>query len=229
MCKSRLFFVGFLCVVLVLLTSCVVTLKHGKLNTPASPAAGTMAVAADATNMKSKIGSGTFTVFAIPVAKVTVQGEASKELMVQIKDAVTQMGYESKIVEKAEDSGDAPILTCNINKFKFKNYTWFFPIVFNWGSIIMEVAVKSPDGNILWNKTYTAKGSGSYSFNRPVSKALTRILNQMIADMTTPDFQQKVLRKEPGAPGNGRDGSSFAHFASRTTSATTETRRSGSL
>jgi hypothetical protein len=195
MLKVSHFYGGLSCIVLVVSISCSVTLRHGTLNSPTSPATGAMAIAADAANMKSKIGWGTFTIFAISVANVTVQGEASKELMIQIQDAVTEMGYESKIVVRPENSGDAPMLTCEVSRFKFKNYTWLFPFVFNWGSIIMYVTVKSPAGNILWTKSYSAKGRGTYSFNRPVSKALTLILNEMIKDMTTPDFQQKVWRK----------------------------------
>ena len=192
MSKGKFLKTGILCIVLFLFSSCAVTLQHEKLNSPTTPATGKMAIASSAENMKSRIGSGTFTVFAISVEKVTVKGEASTELMIQIKDAVAQMGYDLKVVENPADSGGEPILTCNVSRFWFKNYTWFFPIVFNRGTIIMDVSIKSPEGNTLWNKRYAAKGRGTYSFNRPVKKALTRILNEMIADMITPEFRQKV-------------------------------------
>jgi hypothetical protein len=58
--------VGFLA------TGCTATLQHGKINTTPKADKGPMGVTQRADNMKDRIGWGTFTVFAIPVAPVTV-------------------------------------------------------------------------------------------------------------------------------------------------------------
>ena len=172
-----------------LATGCATTLQHGALDTKPVPGKGALGVAARAQNMKDRIGWGTFTVFAIPVAPVTVTGEADTALMDQIKDAVTQAGYQVKIVDNPSSAGNMPVLTCNVEKFQFKNYTWLFPLVFNWGTIQLDVAVTAPGGNVLWSKTYSAKGNGMYDFNTPVNNALTAVLNQMSEDLSKADIK----------------------------------------
>jgi hypothetical protein len=123
-----------------LATGCTATLQHGKIFTTPTADKGPMGVTERAQNMKSHIGWGTFTIFAIPVAPVTVSGDADKELMNQVKDAVEQAGYQAKIVDSASSAGAMPVLSCKVQKFSFRNYTWLFPIVFNWGTIRLDVS-----------------------------------------------------------------------------------------
>ena len=186
---KNLFQAAILTLAAVVATGCTTTLKHGELSGTTSVAKGPMAVSSRAENMRKRIGWGTLTVFAIPVAPVTVNGEPDRELMNQVKDAVEQSGHEAKIVENPSEAGDLPVLSCKVDKFSFRNYTWLFPIVFNWGKISMDVTVTGADGTILWQKSYTGKGNGAYSFNSPVNKALTRILNEMIGDLANVDFR----------------------------------------
>lgn len=174
------------------LMSCTVTLQHGPLISPQEPGHGEMALSSRAENMKSRIGSGTFTLFAIPIAAVTVEGAADKHLMQLTKDAVVKMGYTAVIVESPEDSAGTPILSCRVKKFKFKNYTYFFPLVFNWGTVAMDISVSSSAGKVLWTKSYQEGGRGWYAFTPTVEEALTKILNRMISDMTTPAFKEIV-------------------------------------
>lgn len=175
--------VGFLA------TGCSITLQHGKINTTAAADKGPMGVAEHAQNMKDRIGWGTFTVFAIPVAPVTVNGEADKELMNQIKDAVVQAGYQVKMVESASAAEGMPVLTCKVEKFGFRNYCWLFPLVLNWGTITLDTSVTAPDGKVLWHKTYTGKANGYYSFESTVNEALTSILNDLSSDLKNADFK----------------------------------------
>src|ERR1017187_1616002 len=83
----------------VVATGCTTTLKHGKFNDAACAPKGPVGVSARAEKMQHRIGSGTFTIFAIPVAPVTVNGEADRELMIQLKAAVEHCGYQVKLVE----------------------------------------------------------------------------------------------------------------------------------
>jgi uncharacterized protein YceK len=172
-----------------LVTGCSTTLQHGKIYTTPTANKGPMGVANHAQNMKDHIGWGTLTIFAIPVAPVTVNGEADTELMNQIKDAVVQAGYQVEMVDSASSAGSMPVLSCKVEKFGFRNYTWLFPIVFNWGTIRLDVTITAPDGTVLWNKTYTGKGNGFYDFNPTVNEALTTLLNELSNDLLNADFK----------------------------------------
>lgn len=176
------------------LCACSASLGHRPLLTPSEIVAGDLGVAARAEGMKENIGWGTLTLFAIPVARVKVEGEPDRALMDQFVDAVKRAGYSAQVIDDLDDpsAADLPILTCSVQKFKFRNYTWFFPLVFNWGTVVMDVSVVKPDGDMLWSKQYEGKGKGWYSFTPPVQKALTNILNQLIADITNPDFKAKI-------------------------------------
>jgi len=178
-------------------TGCTTTLKHGKFNDTACAPKGPMGVAAHADKMQHRIGWTTFTVFAIPIAPLTVNGEPDRELMNEIKAAVEHSGYQVKLVENPGEAAGLPVLTCSVKKFKFRNYTWLFPLVFNWGTVMLDVSVKSSDGADLWSKSYTAKANGFYSFNSTVNKALTRVLNDMIADLASTDFKAATGAKAP--------------------------------
>jgi hypothetical protein len=177
-----------------LATGCSTTLQHGKINTTPTADKGPMGVAEHAQNMKDRIGWGTFTLFAIPVAPVTVNGDPDTELMNQIKDAVVQAGYQVKMVESASAAGAMPVLSCKVEKFGFRNYCWLFPLVFNWGTIALDVTITAPDGKVLWNKTYTGKANGFYSFESTVNDALTTILNELSNDLLNADFKSTTNR-----------------------------------
>ena len=172
-----------------LATGCSTTLQHGRIYTTPTADKGPLGVAERAQNMKDRIGWGTYTIFAIPVAPVTVNGEPDTELMNQIKDAVVQAGYQVKMVDSASSAGSMPVLSCKVQKFGFRNYTWLFPIVFNWGTIRLDVTITAPDGKVLWNKTYTGKAHGFYDFDSTVNKALTTILNELSNDLLNADFK----------------------------------------
>lgn len=175
-----------------LATGCSATLQHGPLVTTPGTDKGSLAVTGRAQNMNNRIGWGTFTVFAIPVAPVTLNGEGDVELMNQIKDAVVQAGYQVQTVDIGGAAANMPLLSCNVQKFGFRNYTYFFPLVFNWGTIQLQVSVTSPEGKVLWSKTYTGKGNGMYDFNTPVSNALTSILNELSRDLLKADFKSSA-------------------------------------
>lgn len=191
----------------ILATGCTTTLQHGKFNDTACGPKGPVAVSARADKMQHRIGWGTFTVFAIPVAPVTVNGEPDRELMNQLKEAVEHCGYQAKLVEDPVGAAGMPMLSCSVKKFKFRNYCWLFPLVFNWGTVSLDVSVKGSDGVNLWSKTYTAKANGFYSFDLTVNKALTTVLNEMIADLSNTDFKAAGAAATPVAtdvakPGN---------------------------
>ena len=178
----------------IVLAGCQVGLKHGQFKGGTPAAKGSMAVSSQAQNMNRRIGSGTFTAFAIPIAPVTVNGEADRELMTQVREAVEHCGYGVKMVENPGEAAGLPLLSCNVEQFAFKNYTYFVPIVFNWGTIQLNLMVANPDGRIVWYRSYSGHANGAYSFQSTVNTALTRALNQMIPDLTAADWNAPAGR-----------------------------------
>lgn len=192
--KSGKLVLLFTAVVLALpLAGCSVKLKTGDLEAVENSLQEQLAVCDKAEKMKNEVGYGSFTLFAIPVAKVTVEGDARKEMARVIKETVEHAGYETVVVEKPSDSPDIPTIEVCVNKCFFYNYTWLAPIVFNWGNIEMKVTVKDPQGKTLWKKDYKGAGMGLYDFDPTFNMALNKILNQLAFDITSPEFQEAVF------------------------------------
>jgi hypothetical protein len=172
---------------------CSVNLQHRPLD-PVTRVSGQMALQKNAQNMTGNIGWGTITAFAIPVARVTVNGQADEELALQVKSALEHLGYSVQLVTDAGAGGGAPYMECHVNRFKFRNYTWFFPLVWNWGKVDVTMKVTAP-GQQPWQQQYVGKAVGFYSFEGTVNKALTRMLNQMVRDLAA--RQQKTAAVSP--------------------------------
>lgn len=183
---------------LISLAGCSVTLRSGQLISPAGEYHNPIVVAEKAEKMHNTVGLVHFTLLFIPVGPVTVEGEADQELMRVMGEAVKRMGYEVRSPAQAADCPDCPRLSVTVNRFAFHDYTWFFPMVFTWGTINLDVKVADPGGRTLWTKTYEAKASNSeMEFDPAVNEALNKILNEMIRDMATREFQQKVWGTPP--------------------------------
>jgi hypothetical protein len=158
---------------------CSVNLAHNPLAPVEHHKSGELLVAQTADGMSNRIGWGTFTALAIPVARVTVNGKADEALMQEIKSGLEHLGYSVRVVADAAQAGDLPVLTCQVNRFRFKNYTWFFPLVFNWGKIDVSMSLASNGEQPVWQSQIVGKASGFYSFEKTVNKALTKVLDQM--------------------------------------------------
>src|SRR5258707_15876380 len=106
-------------------SGCTATLQHRQFaGTPAVPnGKGPICVSARANNLPGRIGWGTFTVFAIPVAPVTISGQGDRDLMTQVKAAAEHCGYEVKLVENPAEAAGMPLLSCKVEEIAFKNYT----------------------------------------------------------------------------------------------------------
>jgi len=187
--------VGLSFVMGILAAGCTATLHHGAIHTMPVKDQGAISLAGTAQNMRHRIGWGTFTIFAIPVAPVTVNGDGDRDLMLQVKDAVEQAGFKTQIVDSSAAAGPLPVLSCKVQKFSFRNYTWLFPIVFNWGTIRLEATITQPDGKVMWTKTYTGKANGFYDFDPTVNSALTVILNEMASDLANAQFPGGAISK----------------------------------
>lgn len=174
-----------LCALCLFLISCTATLQHTELSPVERTNAGAIDVAQKSTNTHKLIGFGSITPLALPIAPVMLLGNPEEELMLQLKDGLEHAGYKVKVASNEADSRNNPTLSCNVNKMKFWNYTWFLPFIWNWGRIDATLAITSPNGKKLWEKTYLAKAKGFYSFNATVNRALTGLIDMMVNDLIT--------------------------------------------
>ena len=190
-----------LAVLAVLSSGCSINMKHGTLTAPAMARTGTVNVAAAATGTadrpkgaNARAGWGRFTIFAIPVVPVYVEGDGNMAIAQQIQDALTQAGYTPKPID-ATDPMAGKLLTCEVDKFRFSNYTWLFPIVPTWGSVELQLSLQGPDKRVLWTQHY--RGSGSTlnffdGYSSSCNSAMTSILNQMVMDFASDEFYRAL-------------------------------------
>jgi len=181
----------------VLSTGCSINLQHGALTAPAKPRNGTINVSAAATGSEhrpdganGRAGWGRFTIFAIPVVPVHVEGDGNIAIAQGIQDALSQAGYTPKAID-ASDPVAGKVLTCEVDRFGFSNYTYFFPIVPTWGNVGLKVNLQSADKSVLWTRDYRGSGLTLNFFDGYTSScrgAMTSILNQMTADFASDEF-----------------------------------------
>ena len=174
-----------------LASGCTITPSHKPLEKPAKPAQGNVVTAGSATGMPNgKVGWGRITLFAIPVAPVHVAGDASRETMNFVRDALTTAGYTVNTAE-AGARAPGPVLTVGIKQYKFNNYTWLAPLIFSWGRIELDATLRGPDDHVLWSKSYLGKGTSlniTQGFTKSAEKCMTRVLDQMVIDFSSPAF-----------------------------------------
>ena len=185
-------------VALVLLsTGCSINMKHEALNAPAMTRSGAVNVTASATGSSKHpkgadgcAGWGRFLIFAIPVVPIYVDGDGNAAIASEIQDALTQAGYTPKTIE-ASAPATGKLLTCQVDRFRFSNYTYFFPVVPTWGRVGLQLNLQGPDKGVLWSKHYEASG-GTLNFfdgySSSCNSAMTKILNQMVTDFAAQDF-----------------------------------------
>lgn len=173
----------FLALFTLLTLACSPVLTHTALAPVARKTTGDIAVLTKADNMGSLAGFGSISPFAIPVCPVFLQGDPEQDLMIQLKAGLEHAGYTVKMVKNATEAGGQPVLSCRVNIVKFWNYTWLFPLVWNWGRFDVKLTLTAPKGEILWEKAYIAKAKGWYDFAPTVQRALTNLLDLMVKDL----------------------------------------------
>jgi hypothetical protein len=189
--RFNFFWMPVLAGVALLASGCTITPSHKPLKAPPTLAQGSIVTAGSATGMPpGKVGWGRITVFAIPVAPVHVEGDASRETMNFVRDALTTAGYTVSTVE-AGARAPGPVLSVGIRQYQFNNYTWLAPLIFSWGRIELDATLRDPGNHVLWSKSYLGKGTSVHitaGFTNSAEKCMTRVLDQMILDFSTPAF-----------------------------------------
>lgn len=172
--------------------SCSIKMQHGALKAPATVRSGVVTTAAKATGAETRAGWATLTVFAIPIVPIYVEGDANGAVMNQVHDALRKAGY----TPRTGAVGTGKVLVCRVERLKYRNYTWFFPIVPTWGSATLRVELLS-NGAPVWAKTFTGSGStlnfanGYTASNR---RAMTKVGNQMVDAFASDEFHAALNR-----------------------------------
>jgi hypothetical protein len=190
--------VAALAVTVALLSSgCSIDMKHEALHTPAFTRSGMVNLAAAATGSTAcpngaggHVGWGRITLFAIPVVPIYVNGDGNAAIVTQIQDALTLAGYTPQTMVTGSPPA-AKLLTCEVQKFRFSNYTYLFPIVPTWGGVDLKLSLLGADKSVLWTQEYKGTGATLNFFDGYTSAcegAMTETLNRMTADFAGDDF-----------------------------------------
>ena len=68
---------------------------------------------------------------------------------------------------------------------------WLAPLIFTWGRIELDATLRDNGGHVLWQKNYLGKGTSIHitaGFTNSAEKCMTRVLDQMIVDFSSPGF-----------------------------------------
>ena len=176
---------------------CSIKLQHKDLIDPPRKFSDTVAYQDRSDGLDGRGGWGRFTVFAIPVVPIQITGDDSsgnQKMMEQIADALRQVGY-TPVSAPAGQRPEGIVLNCHVDKFKFSNYTWVFPLVPTWGSIELTVTLAGPGGDTRWSRQFRAGGftmNFFNGFNSAARSAMTKILNEMVEAYASNEFHRAL-------------------------------------
>ncbi len=133
------------------------------------------------------VGRNTFTVFAIPTFGISAEQPVDQSVTRAMEDAVRAAGY--SVCDKASMPQDAIAVSAEVEKFKFSNYTWFWPVMKNWGIIKVDVKAKDPSGGIILQRKYSERADwtsfGSCSgYSENIRKSMTAIVQDVTDDLS---------------------------------------------
>jgi len=199
------------CVSTVLLTGCVgiggeqITLSHEALTAPTQKFTEKLTVekpAADLREESDRIGRTTFTVFAISTGSVTTTSPVEEQIVEQIIDALSLLGYQVNKNTGSLDSASTTVqpltLKVALNEIWFKNYNWLFPIVPTWGDIKITLFLENSSGKKIFEKSYEGGGnslclSGHCAFNSATKEAMTELLNKINTDFSSQTIRDVIV------------------------------------
>ncbi len=181
--------------VLMLAGGCSIALHHGELPSPPRTYSDSIDASSRADGMNWRVGWGRCSVFYIPCVPIHIQGDASAEVMEQVRDALQQAGYKVRVVE-AQIPASTPELKCNVDTFYFNNYTWLFPFVPTWGDIDMTVSLQR-GGQVAWTQSFHGHGWSANFFDGYSSasnEAMAQILADMVQAFATDQFHNALVQ-----------------------------------
>lgn len=191
-----------------MISGCSITMKHDELAQPGQKFSDPITIDKRAEGIPARVGWGRITLFAIPVAPVRIKGDGPELMMLQIQDALKQVGYQVTTVD-SEKAAEMPTLKCTVKDFSFSNYTYLAPIVPTWGDISLNANLVSPAGQVLWSQEFKGDGFTLNFFDGYTSAAeqsMTEILDEMIKAFTSESFRQALTQNANKLPANSSPG-----------------------
>src|SRR6185369_9456364 len=109
-------------------------------------------------------------------------------VMHKIRETLANAGYHVIDTTAGSDPSTAR-LECDVKEFSFRNYTYFFPLVFTWGTVDLDMRLTDAAGRTLWEREYRGKGSNLYySFTAAANEAMENALTTFGRDLTDDAF-----------------------------------------
>lgn len=144
-----------------------------------------------------KVGRHTITVFAIPTIPIHAKGPVKDAFNKAVASALSSANYDVEF-EDGPPSGES-WLKGDVTKFSYWSYMWFWPIMFEGGTIRYELVLNDENGDAVWSKKFKAGSfwvtiGGAYGYNKKIRKAMTRLLRD-IEEATSSDEFQAALNK----------------------------------
>src|SRR5262245_20109870 len=132
-------------------SACSMTVKHDAMAPAPKQFDDEVRTSRRAEGIEGQVGWSRFTLAAIPVVPVNLEGDGNEQIMDQVRDALKHLGYRPVIVDDG-GAGRSPLLKCKVEKFWFNNYTWpvIFPFVPTWGDVEVTTTLVSASGRSLW-------------------------------------------------------------------------------
>lgn len=202
------------CMSSILMTGCVgiggeqIALSHEALTMPTQKFSEKLTVENPATDLrkeKDRIGRATFTVFAITTGSITTTNPVGEQMVDQIIDALSSLGYEANkstnSTANTNSTEQSLKLKIAINEIWFKNYNWTFPVVPTWGDIKITVSLENSSGKQIFEKSYQGEGnsfclSGNCAFSNATKEAMTEVLNAVVSDFSSQTVRTLIAAKK---------------------------------
>ncbi len=176
------------------LSGCSITqLQHDGLDEPAEKRSGAVNVESRASGLDGgKVGWGRITLFSIPVVPIYITGDEAVDMRDVVSDALITAGYSPEFSGSADS---APLLTANVTRARFNNYTWLVPLIPTWGNVDVTLTLVSAGGEILWEEALHGGGwtlNFSDGYNIAATKSMTELANNMVNAFTSQSFSDAV-------------------------------------
>jgi|SRR5262245_53230723 len=178
-------------------SACSMRMQHDALAPAPAQFDNEVRTSRRAEGIDGKVGWSRFTLLAIPIVPVNLEGDGNQQMMDEVRVALKQVGYRPVIVDEGA-AAPKPLLKCKVDKFWFSNYTWpvIFPFVPTWGNVEVTTSLVSPSGASLWSKSFKGRGftvNPLSGYDGAARQSMSDVLNQMVKEFSGDEFRRALL------------------------------------